>query len=90
MPDSVPGMLHRDIQLYCPRLRAYHCGTWDLVTIFVDDLPHYIKKTSYRLIDDDVINMQTSLQIHIQLYPTIPWFVAPKHWYFGLFHTDDD
>ena len=65
-------MFHRDIQLYCPTLRAYHSGTWDLVTIFVDDLPHYIKKikqTSYILIDDDVINMQTSLKIHIQLYP---------------------
>ena len=37
-------MLHRDIQLYCPSLRAYHCGIWYLVTILVDDLPHYIKK----------------------------------------------
>ena len=69
----VPDMLHRDIQLYCPRLRAYHCGIWYLVTIFVDDLPHYIrkrKKTSYKLIEDDIINMQTALKKHIQLYHT--------------------
>ena len=43
-------MLYRDIQPYCPGLRAYHCGIWYLVTIFVDDLPHYIKKNElYRV-----------------------------------------
>ena len=42
----VPDMFHKDIQLYCPSLRAYHCGIWYLVTIFVDDLPHYIKETT--------------------------------------------
>ena len=36
----VPNMLDRDIQLYCPSLRAYRCGIWCLVIIFVDDLPH--------------------------------------------------
>ena len=64
----VPDMLHRDIQLYCPSLRAYHCGIWYLVTIFVRDLPHYMKNkkiTNYRLSDDDVINLQTLLKIHI-------------------------
>ena len=45
----VPDMLHKDIQLYCPSLRAYHCGIWYLVTIFVDDLPHYIKKRKNEL-----------------------------------------
>ena len=39
----VPDMLHRDIQLYCPRRRAYYCGIWHLVTIYIDNLPHYIK-----------------------------------------------
>ena len=65
-------MPHRDIKLYCLSLRAYHCRIRCLVTIFVYDLPHYIKnrKKSYRLSDDDVINMQTSLKIHIQFYPT--------------------
>ena len=82
-------MLQRGIQLYCQSIRAYHCGIWYLVTVFVDDLPHYIKrgKTSYRLSDDDVINMQPSLKIHIQLYPTSAMAFRS---YFGLFHTDDD
>ena len=51
VPDSMPDILHRDKQLYCPRLRVYHCGTWYLVTIFVDDLPHYIRKRKQRAID---------------------------------------
>ena len=42
----VPDMLPGDIQLYYLRLyRAYHCGIWYLMTIFVDDLPYYIKNT---------------------------------------------
>ena len=40
----VSYMLHRDIQLYCLSLRAYHCRIWYLVTIFIDDFPHCIKK----------------------------------------------
>ena len=48
---TVPDMLHGDIQLYCPSLGAYHCGISYLVTIFVDDLPHYIKKRKKRAID---------------------------------------
>ena len=30
----VLDMVHRDIQLYCPSMRAYHCGIWYLVTTF--------------------------------------------------------
>ena len=41
----VPDMLPGDIQRYYLRLRAYHCGIWYLMTIFVDDLPYYIKNT---------------------------------------------
>ena len=45
----VPDILHKDIQLYCSSLRAYHCEISYLVTIFVDDLPHYIKKRKNEL-----------------------------------------
>ena len=55
---TVPDMLNRDKQLHFLSLRAYHCRIWYLVTIFVDDSPHY------------VINLQTSLKIHNQLYST--------------------
>ena len=83
-------MLHRDIQLYCLSMRAYHCGIGCLATSFVDDLPHYIKKRKmrYRLRDDDVINMQTSLKIHSQLHPTSAMAYRSKT--LVLFHTDDD
>ena len=73
MTSSLPDILSKDIQLYCPRLRAYHCGIWYFVTSFVDDChiaSKINKETSYRLIDDDVVNMQTVLKIHIQLYFT--------------------
>ena len=42
----------------------------------------------YRLSDDDVINMQTSLKIHIQLHPTSAMAYRSKT--LVLFHTDDD
>ena len=79
----VPDMLHRDIQLYCPSLRAYHCGIWYLVTIFVDDLSHYIKnrKKSNKISDDDVINILTSLKIHNQLCSTFAMACRSKTWY---------
>ena len=67
---TVPDMLHRDIQLYFPSLRAYHCGIWYLVANFVDDLPHHIKsgKKSYGLSDHDVVNLQTSLKYTISSF----------------------
>ena len=92
----VPYMLHRDIQSESQSL-----SLWNLV--FGDNFcwwfPHYIKKekTSYRLSDDDLINMQTSLKIHIQLQPTSVmachsktlvlwalsywWWLKIVHWY---------
>ena len=88
-----PQFLWHCIQLYCPSMRAYHCGIWCLATIFVDDLPHYMekRKRSCRLSDDDVINMQTSLKIHIRLYPTssmacrsetvVLWALPIVNWY---------
>ena len=39
----------KDWMLYCPSLRAHHCGIWYLVTIYVDDLPHCIKKRKNEL-----------------------------------------
>ena len=38
----VPDILHGAI-LNCLSLRTNHCGIWYLVTIFLDDLPPYIK-----------------------------------------------
>ena len=82
----VPDMLPRDIQLYYPSLRMYHCGIWYLVTILVDDLPYYIKnikkkKTNFGLNYDDVINLQTSLKIYNQLYCTSAMACYSKTWY---------
>ena len=48
------------------------------------------EKTSYRLSNDDVINIQISLKVHIQLYPASAMACRSKTLVLWLFHTDND
>ena len=72
IPDNViavPDKLQTDRTIFSKSI------TQNLVTegaLFVCDLLHYIedRKESYRLRNDDAINLQAIIKLHVQLYIT--------------------
>ena len=86
------GILQTDKDLYFLSLMAQHCEIWYLGTYFVDLYLSYCienGKKSCRSSNDDVINLNAIIRIHIRFYFTSSMACRSETWYFGVFHVSD-